>query len=114
MTSKQPQIPTPTAETSPSVESNPGSDETNSNDSGSTAPKITDPSKAHNTKKVSEVKGDIEVEALTKGFYNQDRKAVGDTFKISSLDEYGTWMKCIDPKIEKQAQKHLEAKYAKK
>lgn len=54
----------------------------------------------------------IQVVALRKGFYNQDRKSAGDKFLIPSLKEWGTWMKCVDPKAQEQAEKLLKEKRA--
>lgn len=45
---------------------------------------------------------EIEVVALRLGFYKQERKMEGDAFTVPSLDKVGTWMKCVDPQLEKQ------------
>lgn len=45
---------------------------------------------------------EIEVVALRLGFYKQERKMEGDSFTVPSLDKVGSWMKCVDPQMEKQ------------
>lgn len=45
--------------------------------------------------------GTIEVVAMRKGFYNQQRYEEGDKFLIRSEDDLGEWMKCVDASKEK-------------
>lgn len=52
----------------------------------------------------------IEVVATGLGFYEQHRKVEGDRFTVPSIDMTGNWMRCIDPKHEKQRVERLEAK----
>lgn len=54
------------------------------------------------------VKGprNIEVMATRNGFFDQERKKEGDKFVVPSMKQLGSWMKCLDPKIEEM---HLEA-----
>lgn len=54
--------------------------------------------------------GEIEVEALRKGFYNNNRIRVGKVFKISRFEQIGSWMKCTDPKLEKRRIEFLNEK----
>lgn len=48
----------------------------------------------------------IEVVATRNGFFDQERKKEGDKFVVPSMKQLGSWMKCLDPKIEEM---HLEA-----
>lgn len=52
----------------------------------------------------------IEVEALTLGFYDNHRKVGGDRFTVPSIEQTGSWMRCLDPKHEKARIERLEAK----
>lgn len=52
----------------------------------------------------------IEVVALRKGFYNQNRIRVGDKFKVGKMTQLGEWMRCTDPEIEKQRVEILKKK----
>lgn len=55
----------------------------------------------------------IEVVALRKAFYNQDRKHAGSRFFIKGPEDFGEWMKCIDPYWEKQRVEFYKQKKAK-
>ncbi len=44
----------------------------------------------------------IEVVALAKGFYKQSRKVEGDKFTVPRLEDMGSWMKCVDPTMQKK------------
>lgn len=79
-----------------------------SSDAGSAKenPAIIDPSKSGNLAEVRTVRRGIEVVALEKGFYNQNRIAEGNRFTIKSEEDFGTWFRCIDPVMEG---KRLEA-----
>lgn len=48
----------------------------------------------------------IEVVALRPGFFKQMRKSEGDKFVVEKFEQLGSWMKCLDPVMEK---KHQEA-----
>lgn len=52
----------------------------------------------------------IEVVALRAGFYKGSRRVQGDKFVVSSLDKVGTWMKCVDEKLEVEHQKLIKEK----
>lgn len=52
----------------------------------------------------------IEVIATGVGFYDNHRKAEGDRFTVPSIEMTGSWMKCIDPKLDRQRIERLEAK----
>ncbi len=72
-------------------------------DEVSQAPKAIDPSKnVHNQVAVKAplLRRGIEVVAVDKGFYNQDRKVTGDKFFIVSEEEFGDWFRCTDPVLE--------------
>jgi hypothetical protein len=69
---------------------------------------------ASSVKAPSAAKKGILVVAIEKGFYNQQRKAIGDKFNIKSEEEFGSWFKCVDKEDEKRRVEHLKAKKAKK
>lgn len=52
----------------------------------------------------------IEVIALRKGFFQSHRKVEGDRFTIPTMKQLGSWMKCVDPKIEEMHQAALFAR----
>lgn len=54
----------------------------------------------------------IEVVALRAGFFGSMRRAEGDKFMISSMDQLGSWMKLADPKAEKARQDELKKQKA--
>lgn len=56
----------------------------------------------------------IKVVANRKGFYNQMRYKEGDQFTIRSVEEFGEWMTCVDPSMEKKKQEFFKQKKAKK
>lgn len=49
-------------------------------------------------------KNGIEVMALRAGFFKNARKNEGDKFTVPSMSKVGTWMKCVDPILEKEHQ----------
>lgn len=70
-------------------------------------PVVVTPSEPSNQVKLQVPKKGIEVVALRKGFYNQNRLKEGDTFYIKSTEEFGDWFKCTDPLFEKERVKIL-------
>ncbi len=56
-------------------------------------------------------KGSVEVVALRPGVYKRDRKAKDDKFRLDSFEQLGSWMRCVDPVVEK---KHQETMIEKK
>lgn len=44
----------------------------------------------------------IEVIAMGPGFFKQGRKKEGDRFTVDSFDKLGSWMKCVDPVMQKK------------
>ena len=64
------------------------------------------------TKKI--VKDGIQVVATRLAFYNQTRIKDGDLVTIKSTDDFGEWMRCVDPDFEKQRLEFLRNKKAKK
>jgi len=56
----------------------------------------------------------IEVVALRKGFYNQNRIREGEKFTVKNFEDLGEWMKCLDPDIEKEKNKFFKEKKANK
>lgn len=63
-----------------------------------------------NAKEVIIPKGGIEVVALRKGFYNNNRIIPGQRFRVSAMDKLGLWMECVDPTLEKERKKMLAGK----
>lgn len=55
-------------------------------------------------------KGGIKVVATRKGFYNQMRYKEGESFTIRSEEEFGEWMKCVEPIFEKKRLEHFKLK----
>jgi hypothetical protein len=56
----------------------------------------------------------IEVVALRKGFYNQNRYNEGSKFSIKSENDFGEWFYCVDKYFENKRQEFLKAKKANK
>lgn len=56
---------------------------------------------------------DIKVVALRAGFFAPHRKNENDEFTVPSFKQLGSWMKCLDPKIEREHQAALKAKRTK-
>ena len=52
----------------------------------------------------------IPVVATRKGFYNQMRFKEGDEFLIRSEQDFGEWMMCVDPALEKKRKAYFEQK----
>lgn len=52
----------------------------------------------------------IEVVAVGVGFWDNHRKNEGDRFTVPKLEDAGSWMKCIDPKIEREHQARMKDK----
>lgn len=52
----------------------------------------------------------IKVVATRKGFYNQMRYREGEQFVIRSEEDFGEWMKCVDPSFEKKRQEFYKQK----
>lgn len=73
----------------------------------SAKPEIVKPSESSNHVKLQVPKRGIEVVALRKGFYNQNRLKEGDVFHIKSTEDFGDWFKCTDPLFEKERVKIL-------
>ncbi len=51
----------------------------------------------------------IEVIALRAGFFQRSRKAEGDKFSVSNFDQLGSWMKCVDPVLQKKHVANLKS-----
>lgn len=64
------------------------------------------------TMKVKSHKRGIEVMATRAGYYAQSRKAEGDRFFITDMEELGSWMQLMDPKAEQKRQAVDKAKAA--
>lgn len=56
----------------------------------------------------------IEVVAIRKGFYNQNRIKEGDRFFIRDDKDFGEWMTCVDPVWERRRKEFYKIKKAKK
>lgn len=68
------------------------------------------PQESDSLKKLPKSDGGIEVVALRAGFFKQSRKEEGDKFKVSKMKDLGSWMKCVDPKKEKDHQAFMKKK----
>lgn len=62
------------------------------------------PKESDSIKTIPNPKGKIDVEALRPGFFQNCRKVEGDKFSVSDMSKVGSWMKCVDPQLEKQHQ----------
>lgn len=51
----------------------------------------------------------VDVIAMRAGFYRQKRISVGMEFQVRE-DELGTWMKCVDPVLQKKHEVNMRAK----
>jgi hypothetical protein len=58
-------------------------------------------------------KSGIEVVALRKGFYNQERIKEGQVFLVKKMEDLGEWMKCLDVDTERKRLEILKSKKAK-
>ncbi len=47
-------------------------------------------------------KNGVKVMALRNGFIKNCRKVEGDEFFVESIEKAGSWVKCVDPELEKQ------------
>ena len=56
----------------------------------------------------------IEVIADRKGFFGQQRISKGEKFNIKSEEQFGEWMICTDPEMEKKRKQYFKEKKAKK
>lgn len=52
----------------------------------------------------------IDVVALRSGFYEQRRIIEGEKFTVKKAEQLGSWMRCIDPVMQKKHQENLKAK----
>lgn len=52
----------------------------------------------------------IKVKALRDGFMFQQRISAGEEFTISSFKQLGSWMKCLDPMMERKRKEIEKAK----
>ncbi len=52
----------------------------------------------------------IEVVAIANGFYDNHRKTEGDHFTVPDMGMCGSWMKCVDPKLEREHLAFMKAK----
>lgn len=65
---------------------------------------------SENDIKVSAPTSGINVTAIQKGFYGQERIAEGRKFVIKDESHFGKWMVCDDPDMEVKRKKHFKAK----
>lgn len=54
--------------------------------------------------------GSIEVVALRRGMFRLSRKEAGDKFRVPAMKNLGTWMKCVDAKVQQEHVKNMKAK----
>lgn len=52
----------------------------------------------------------MEVVAMRDGFMFNTRIKEGDKFSIKSEEQFGSWFRCLDPKMEEKRIKYLEDK----
>lgn len=55
-------------------------------------------------------RGLIEVVALRDGFYKNQRIKEGHRFQVTDEKHLGTWMKCIDPVVQKKHAERIKGK----
>lgn len=55
--------------------------------------------------------GDLEVVALSPGFYDGKRRAKGDKFTLKPNGKPGSWMRCVDPQAQKEHEARLKEKH---
>lgn len=55
----------------------------------------------------------VEVIAVRAGVFRRCRRGPGDKFTVPSFDLLGEWMKCVDPRLEKQHQANIKERKAK-
>lgn len=79
--------------------------------------RIPSPGKTQESKPVAakdafevEVPSEIEVVALRPGFRKKVRVPEGHRFSVASLEEVGSWMKIVDPKLAKYHKEMLAEK----
>ncbi len=48
----------------------------------------------------------IAVVATAAGFHKGHRKSEGDAFTVAKFEELGSWMKCVDPTMQKKHEEH--------
>ena len=78
-------------------------------------PDYVDPEKNDSVIDIPEFpKTGIKVVATQKGFYNQKRINPGEEFTVKTKKRLGSWMKCLDPAIEKKRVEFFKNKKAKK
>ncbi len=68
----------------------------------------TEPKESSSFKNVSIKKGKFEVIALRDGFVSNIRIPEGSVFTITDWAKLGSWMKCVDPQMEKQHQAEMK------
>lgn len=59
-------------------------------------------------------KGGFEAVATRSGFYGQSRLREGDTFQMAAFEDFGEWMKFLDPDIERKRVQFLKEKKTKR
>lgn len=52
----------------------------------------------------------IEVVAIRAGFYAQGRRPPGQKFQVAKFTQLGSWMKCVDPEIQKKHALNMKAR----
>lgn len=70
-----------------------------------------DPAAAGEPSKTKDKAGNVQVEviALRDGFYQQNRIPEGKRFVVS-VEKLGSWMKCVDPVVQKQHERNMAVK----
>ncbi len=65
---------------------------------------------SHSEKIIPVSKKGIEVVAVRAGYFKCMRKVEGDKFIVPNMDQLGSWMKCVDGKVEAEHQRLLKEK----
>lgn len=69
---------------------------------------------SNSVKKLNDPKDGIEVVALRRGFYNNNRINEGQKFTVSKFENLGEWMKCVDKEHEKEKNRLFDLKRQKR
>lgn len=65
---------------------------------------------ARQARPVQKSNSPIEVVAIRAGVIKQSRKEIGAVFTMPSMESLGSWMKCLDPKLQAVHEHNMKAK----
>lgn len=112
---EMPKMPTNKESESPDGGSDSGPEDLNIPSHKEDKPSIIDPGKVDSKIDLpSAPKSGIEVVAVRKGFFNQQRVEPGVKFIIRSEKQFGDWFECIDPLYEKKRKEFYKYKKARR